>query len=549
VTRRILLVLLAFTAAVLVGAVVPLTLDAASHDRTSFIAATAGMVRTDAAIAQSRLDALAQPGASASAGNGPADAPLVLLINQTQQAGDGLLIFRGGRGSNNRLVDKGMPSGNWIKLAEQADDQGLLARKANTPIQPVTQVTGSRVAAAMPVFLRGNHGGVVGTVVLARSTKSLNGDIVELWIVLGTIAALAMIAATLLAFSLARWVSRPLAGLDSAAGRLADGDLAIRAVVDSGPPELRRLATTFNTMAGRLEALVHGNRAVIADVSHQLRTPLAALRLRLDLLAADTDPATGHELAGALEELARLSRLVDGLLAVARAENVVPVPTAVDVAEVARERVVAWHPVADDRGITLEVSEEGRAGGDGGREPPVRGRGGWGPRPPVQAWIGEGHLEQVLDNLIANALEALSAGCHVTVTATTTVAGAQITVADDGPGLPALHHVQPERHRAGPGHRPSPGHLERRHGPAGRDAGRRADRDPGLPGRASDRRRRSGLLLVRAGPGQLLGLGPDRAGPGPGRCGTRAGLRPCMKAPKIAGGNPRCMSGKPGTPS
>ena len=89
-------------------------------------------------------------------------------------------------------------------------------------------------------------------------------------------------------------------------------------------------------MAGRLEALVHGNRAVIADVSHQLRTPLAALRLRLDLLAGTRpDPDTAHELAGALEELARLSRLVDGLLAVARAENVVPVPGAVDVAEVA----------------------------------------------------------------------------------------------------------------------------------------------------------------------------------------------------------------------
>ena len=61
-TRRILLVLLAFTAAVLVGAVVPLTLDAAGHDRASFILATSGMARTDAAIAQSRLDYLAQPG-------------------------------------------------------------------------------------------------------------------------------------------------------------------------------------------------------------------------------------------------------------------------------------------------------------------------------------------------------------------------------------------------------------------------------------------------------------------------------------------------------
>jgi signal transduction histidine kinase len=168
---------------------------------------------------------------------------------------------------------------------------------------------------------------------------------------------------------------------------------------------------------------------VIADVSHQLRTPLAALRLRLDLLAADTDPVTGHELAGALEELARLSRLVDGLLAVARAENVVPVPVTVDVGEAARERVVAWHPVADDRDILLEaraldVREGGRAGGGTARGPAL-------------AWIGEGHLEQVLDNLIANALEALSAGHQIKVTTKATASGAQVIVADNGPGMNA----------------------------------------------------------------------------------------------------------------
>jgi signal transduction histidine kinase len=419
VTRRILLVLLTFTAAVLVGAVVPLTLDAASHDRTSFIQATAGMARTDAAIAQSRLDALAQSATSGSADSGAAYAPVVILITQTSQAGDGLLIFVGAARDGNRLVDKGMPSGNWVRLATQAEEQGQLAKHSGRPVEPVTEITGSRVAAAVPVYLRGKYG-LVGTVILARSTSSLNGDVIRLWVVLGTIAVLAMIGAALLAFGLARWVSRPLAGLDTAAGRLADGDLDIRAVVDSGPPELRRLATTFNTMAGRLEALVHGNRAVIADVSHQLRTPLAALRLRLDLLAADPDPdpeTTGHELAGALEELARLSRLVDGLLAVARAENVVPVPAAVDVAEVARERVVAWHPVADDRAIVLDAVSK--------------------PHPSVLAWMGEGHLEQVLDNLIANALDALSAGGHVAVTTTAFTAGARISVADDGPGMSA----------------------------------------------------------------------------------------------------------------
>jgi signal transduction histidine kinase len=420
-TRRILLVLLAFTTAVLVGALVPLTLDASNHDRTSFIQATAGMANTDAAIAQSRLDAIHQNPAKAKNGGLGADPPLVNLFNQTKQAGDGLLIFEGDPQQNQLLVNRQMPPGSWVKLANQANTQGRQARRANQPFEAVTVTTGSWVVAATPVYLKGSHNSpLVGTVVLARSTKALNGDIVELWVILGTIAVVAMLAAALLAFGLARWVSRPVTGLDSAAGRLADGDLAIRAVVDSGPPELRRLATTFNTMAGRLEALVHGNRAVIADVSHQLRTPLAALRLRLDLLAADTaasDPATAQELAGALEELARLSRLVDGLLAVARAENVVPVPTAVDVTEVASERFVAWHPVAEDRDITLETLTPERSA--------------------VLAWMGEGHLEQMLDNLIANALEALEPGGHVTVTTSATTAGAQIVVADDGPGMSA----------------------------------------------------------------------------------------------------------------
>src|SRR6516165_5197595 len=387
-TRRILLALLAFTAAVLAGAVVPLMLGTIGQDRSSFIQDTAGMVRADATVAQAELD-------------GSPDEPLYSVIAQTQQAGDGLLILTsglegdGGHQQPRALLNVGMPAGDWIQLAAEADRQAGLASSPGQPVRPVTETTASRVIAALPVYAHG-EGQLVGTVILARSSRSLNRDIAALWFLFGTICVVSLMGAALLAFSLARWVGRPLKGLDAAARRLADGDLAIRAKVESGPPELRRLGTTFNTMAGRLEALVHGNRAVIADVSHQLRTPLAALRLRLDLLAADTDPETGHELAGALDELARLSRLVDGLLTVARAENVVPVPTAVDVAEVARERVVAWHPVADDRSIVLVASSA----------------------KPVLAWIGEGHLEQILDNLIANALDALSPGHMVRLTTT-----------------------------------------------------------------------------------------------------------------------------------
>jgi len=422
VSRRILFMLLAFTAIVLVGAVVPLTLNATSHDRNSFSQAAAGTARTDAVIAQdylSLLAVLAEPkhGKVSASAIAEAQSSLVTVAKETREAGYGLRLM-----TNTGVVvgnPVGVPAGNWDQFAEEANDQAQPALAADSPVQPITETMGSYVIAAMPVYGQGGQAGQwVGTVIVASSTQPLDHEIVALWVILGSVAAVAMIAAALLAFGLARWVNRPLKGLDSAARRLADGDLAIRAKVDSGPPELRRLGTTFNTMAGRLEALVHGNRAVIADVSHQLRTPLAALRLRLDLLAADTahsDPETGHELAGALDELARLSRLVDGLLTVARAENVVPVPMAVDVAEVASERVVAWHPVADDRSIILVTSSA----------------------KPVLAWIGEGHLEQILDNLIANALDALSPGQMVRLATTATATGARITVSDNGPGMSA----------------------------------------------------------------------------------------------------------------
>ena len=419
-TRRILFMLLAFTAIVLVGAVVPLTLSTIGQDRNSFIQDTQAMANADASVAQPRF--VLRPPRPAEAR--PVDFDLLLVYKQVEQAGDGLVIYLTG----GRLLDaKGqVPAGQWRHLAAQVVGTG----------RAFTGTMGSRSIAAVPVFNPGRFGGpVLGTVILVRSTAPLEREIVALWVLFGTICAVAMIGAAVLAFGLARWVSRPLKGLDAAARRLADGNLEIRAKVESGPKELRRLGTTFNTMAGRLEALVHGNRAVIADVSHQLRTPLAALRLRLDLLAADTapsNPETGHELAGALDEVARLSRLVDGLLTVARAENVVPVPVAVDVTEVARERVVAWHPVADDRSIVLVATTAGSGSALGSALGVGRPAGAL-----VMAWIGEGHLEQILDNLIANSLDALNPGNLVWLTTVATATGARITVADNGPGMSA----------------------------------------------------------------------------------------------------------------
>ncbi|HWN61729.1 MAG TPA: hypothetical protein VNO25_13810, partial [Streptosporangiaceae bacterium] len=228
-TRRILFMLLAFTAIVLVGAVVPLTLNATSHDRNSFIQAAAGMARTDAAVAQARLDSIAQQGQGGVSAATPPSVPLLTILQAARQTGDGLLILAsrisisavtGQTGyQQTPVASTTMPQGNWNQLASEADEQGQQAGKAG---QPLIETTGSLVIAAMPVYQRGVYGPPVGTVILARSSVSLDHEILALWVILGSIAAVSMIATALVALGLARWVSRPLKGLDAAARRLAD---------------------------------------------------------------------------------------------------------------------------------------------------------------------------------------------------------------------------------------------------------------------------------------------------------------------------------------
>src|SRR5690606_25599371 len=115
-------------------------------------------------------------------------------------------------------------------------------------------------------------------------------------------------------------------------------------------------------MAARLEQVVGSQEAFVADASHQLRTPLTALRLRIENAASDVEGAARHELLAALEETGRLSRLVDGLLALARADRVSPLQSAtpVSLAEVAGDRVSVWEPAASELDIGL-----GFDGGDG----------------------------------------------------------------------------------------------------------------------------------------------------------------------------------------
>jgi signal transduction histidine kinase len=397
-TRRIVAALMLLTLAILGAAVVPLGLGAIEHARDAFVYGTARTAASIAGIAEARLSDTDAPDPALSRA----------MVQAARQHDELLLLDKKG----NVVVSQGIPAnGDWRNLV----------RRATAQSSPSTELTSKQAIAVQIVWGTGALSGTpIGTVVLERPTAGLNHQIDGIWLYLIGLGGAAMAAAVLIAIYFARWVGRPLARLDAAARKIADGDLSVRAKAGYGPPELRRMGATFNMMAGRLEALVHGHRAMLADASHQLRTPLTALRLRLDLLAVDSSPATAAELAGAQEEIARLSRLVDGLLATARAESLTEQLEQTDVAEVIRERVDAWQPVGDPHGVKL-FAEPGHSPSHG---------------PGLIVALGAGHLEQVLDNLIDNAIEAIGdAGGTVHVSAARSETGVTLTVADDGPGM------------------------------------------------------------------------------------------------------------------
>ncbi len=389
--RRIILTRLALISALLASAVIPLGLLAGGREQAAFREGTILSARTLAALTE---ESLADHRASPS---------LVPYLDRLRHPGDQVWVYDlAGR----MVAGAGGATARNLPVRASAIAAALRANP------PVSAEAGGRLQVITSVPA-GTVGPAVGVVVLSRSTDELDERLRVLWTWLAVVAAVGLIAGATIAIMLARWVGRPLSELDAAAQRLGGGALDTRAPTGSGPVEVRRLASTFNTMAARLEALMHGNRAMMADVSHQLRTPLAALRLRLDLLSQDADEATVSELVGAQDEILRLSRLVDGLLAVARAENVVVEPMDVSVNEVLHDRAVAWRPVAEERDVELATRCTG----------------------PVVARLGEGHLEQILDNLLANALEAVPASGHVRVGAGPGGGGVRVTVADDGPGM------------------------------------------------------------------------------------------------------------------
>jgi signal transduction histidine kinase len=278
------------------------------------------------------------------------------------------------------------------------------------------QVTGRRgtpagdmLAVTVPVL---SADGRVGALRVAASVAVVDDAVQRNWLLLAGLAGLIALIVGLVSTLLARSFTRPVAALDASAARLGDGDLAARVDVPDDPPELRRLARSFNATAERLESLLSSQRGFVADASHQLRTPLAALRLRLENIEADGPQHHPEDLEGALAEVTRLTDLVDSLLILARAEDA-PTPSVdVSLRPVIEARLDAWSAVAAERGVRLDAA----VADAGVRSEP-------------------GRLEQVLDNLLSNALDAAPAGTVVEVAVRAVGEQVRITVRDRGPGM------------------------------------------------------------------------------------------------------------------
>lgn len=387
-TRRIVLAVLILIVLALAAVAVPLGLLTAAQDRRDFAVETKAAATTLAGVAEEWL------------GDRASGKALRHLVTGLGKDGD-LIAVSDQAGA--KIV--GTTSTPLVTAGQMG--------RARTAMQPVVYGHDDYLLVVAPI-LRDNTKNV-GSVALARPTAAVDQRIALTWTLIGSASAAGLLAAALVTVSLARWVRKPLAALEGAAQQLGDGDLSVRSPALTGPHEVRQLAANFNQMAARLEALVHRHQATMADVSHQLRTPLAALRLRLELLAQDSDDTVAAELAGAQEEIGRLARLVNGLLAVARAENVITAPVNVDVNAIVANRVTAWRPAAEEQEITLTAPS----------------------CEPAHARIHDGQLEQLLDNLIANSLDALGSGGGIVIASALAGDRVKVTVADNGPGMTA----------------------------------------------------------------------------------------------------------------
>jgi len=291
------------------------------------------------------------------------------------------------------------------------------------------------LATAVPVLEHGRPAGAVRiTQSVSAVSRAVRTSLLDLAALAGVVLLLGLAAGALIA----RQIAKPIRRLDRAARQVAEGELDTSVAIE-GSSEQRSLGRAFNEMTQRIRRLLRVQQDFVADASHQLRTPLTGLRLRLENLADRQagDPETAAELEASMGEIDRLSQIVDELLILSRAgEHELP-GEPVDLGEAASRAAERWRRSAAERRIEIAVHSDGAA----------------------TAWCARPDLDRSIDALVENALRYSPSGSQVTIAS----APGRIEVLDEGPGLePGEEQAVFERFSRG-----SAG----RHGPSGTGLG------------------------------------------------------------------------------
>jgi signal transduction histidine kinase len=395
VRRRLVLSYVAIAAVILLALEVPLGLVYARHEHD---VAGAGVVHDATALAS-----LADEGIEH---RSTVDLEAVAGPYRSAVTGDVEIVDRSGT-----VVVAPRPDDAEMSMPGVRDQLNAVRKGAAGGIRVVPKV--DDLVAFEPV---GSADSPSGAVAVAASDERVDQRVHDAWLALIALAGGVLAVVALIGLVAARSVTGPLTQLEGAARRLGGGDLEARAPANKGPAEVRALSREFNSMAGQLEDLVTAQRGFVADASHQLRSPLTALRLRLENITAAL-PESDADVDALLAELDRLSRVVDGLLVLARAEGQRPERAPIDVVAVVVDRSEAWSALAEEAGVTLATVLPSQAS--------------------VFAWLVPGHLQQILDNLLANALEATPPGRSVQVSVRSDAGTVEVRVTDEGLGMGA----------------------------------------------------------------------------------------------------------------
>lgn len=306
-------------------------------------------------------------------------------------------------------------AGTGPPVADQATRSALRARA------PIGSASGGQLMVAVPLL---SGEAVTGAVRAQRGQGAVAQRVHRAWLALGGLGAGVIALAVLAALALGRRLSRPLDTLAGAARRVGEGDFAARAS-PTGIAEIDDVGAALNGSSRRIGELIARERTFSADSSHQLRTPLAALRLELESLALEA-PEQAPGLTPALTQVDRLQGTIDTLLAVARGGAPSDERTT-DLKQALRGIETVWHGPLAASGRPLHTT---------GVEPAL-------------AAISPAVLDEILEILMQNASTHGTGAVTVTVRAVGDTFA--LEVSDQGPGF-GLDAEEAFRRGSGAGH-------------------------------------------------------------------------------------------------